>query len=71
MLYLNRRVGETIVINGNIEITTIEIRGKTVKFGIKSPDGTSIYRMEMVEKIRKTNIESQAEANLVKKFFGG
>jgi carbon storage regulator CsrA len=30
MLYLSRKIGESIVINNSIELTVIEVRGKTV-----------------------------------------
>ena len=38
MLALTRKKGESLVINNNIEITVLEIRGDQVKIGISAPD---------------------------------
>ena len=41
MLYLTRKVGDSVVIDDNIEVTVVEVRGKTVKLGFTFPeDGT-------------------------------
>lgn len=53
MLYLTRKKGEAIVIDGTIEITVIEIRGSSVKLGVTSPDGTKVLRREISEKIAR------------------
>ena len=37
MLALTRKKGESLVINNNIEITVLEIRGDQVKIGISAP----------------------------------
>lgn len=37
MLYLTRKVGDSVVINDNIEVTVVEVRGKTVKLGFTFP----------------------------------
>ncbi|HAE48762.1 MAG TPA: carbon storage regulator, partial [Tistrella mobilis] len=37
MLYLTRKVGEAVVINDEIEVTVIEVRGKTVRLGLTFP----------------------------------
>ena len=59
MLYLTRKIGESIVINDDIEITVVEIRGKSVKLGLTFPSEVSVYRREVYERI-------QAERGLVK-----
>jgi carbon storage regulator len=52
MLYLTRKIGESIVINDDIEITVIEIRGKSVKLGLTFPSEVSVYRREVYERIQ-------------------
>ncbi len=52
MLYLTRKIGESIVINDDIEITVIEIRGKSVKLGLTFPSDVSVYRREVYERIQ-------------------
>jgi carbon storage regulator len=56
MLYLTRKIGDSIIINNNIELTVVEIRGKTVKLGFEFPSGASILRKELHQKILEQNI---------------
>ncbi len=56
MLYLTRRIGESIIINDNIELTVTDIRGKTVKLGFLFPKEASILRKELHQKILEQNI---------------
>ena len=44
MLALTRKKGESLVINNNIEITVLEIRGDQVKIGITAPKEVPVYR---------------------------
>lgn len=56
MLYLSRKIGESIVINNTIELTVIEVRGKTVKIGFNFPPEASVLRKEIWEKIMAENL---------------
>ena len=56
MLYLTRKIGESIIINNNIELTVVEVRGKTVKLGFVFPKEASILRKELHQKIMEQNI---------------
>lgn len=56
MLYLSRKIGESIIINNNIELTVVEVRGKSVKLGFVFPKEASILRKELHEKIMEQNI---------------
>ena len=42
MLALTRKKGESIVINNNIEISVLEIRGDQIKIGISAPKDVPI-----------------------------
>lgn len=55
MLYLSRKVGESIVINNTIELTVIEVRGKAVKLGFTFPPEASVLRKEIHDKISAEN----------------
>lgn len=55
MLYLSRKVGESIVINNNIIMTVVEVRGKTAKLGFTFPPNASILRKEIYDRIREEN----------------
>ncbi len=64
MLFLTRKVGESIIINNDIELTVIEIRGKTAKLGFTFPADASVLRKELYERIRQENLAAaQAQAD--------
>ena len=47
MLALTRKKGESLVINNDIEITILEIRGDQIKLGVSAPKEVPIYRKEV------------------------
>ena len=55
MLALTRKKGEAIMINNNVEITVLEVRGDQVKIGISAPKDVSIYRKEVYLQIQEEN----------------
>jgi len=55
MLALSRKKGESLVINNNIEITVLELRGDQVKIGITAPKEIPIYRKEVYLQIEEEN----------------
>jgi len=52
MLFLTRKVGESVIINGEIEVTVVEVRGKSVKLGCTFPPHASVLRRELYERIK-------------------
>lgn len=54
MLVLTRRIGESIVINGNIIVTVNRIHGDRVSLGIKAPPAIPVHREEVQERIERT-----------------
>lgn len=60
MLYLTRKVGEAIIINENIELTIVEVRGKTAKLGITFPPEATVLRKELYERIKQENLAAAA-----------
>ena len=55
MLYLTRKVGESVIINDNIEVTVVEVRGKSVKLGFVFPPEASVLRREIYDRIQAEN----------------
>jgi len=51
VLILSRKVGETLVIGGNIEITVLGSKGNQVRLGINAPKEVSVHREEIQEKV--------------------
>lgn len=61
MLALSRKKDEAIIINNNIEVTIIEVKGDQVKLGIKAPKAVPVYRKEVYTQIREANKEASEE----------
>lgn len=51
MLVLSRKLGETIVIAGDIKITVVEVRGDKVRLGIEAPADIPVHRQEVHDAI--------------------
>lgn len=47
MLVLSRKKGERIVINGNIVVEVMEVRGDKVRLGIEAPKEMTVHRQEV------------------------
>lgn len=66
MLALSRKKNEAIIIDNNIEVTVLEVKGDQVKIGIAAPKEVSIYRKEVYLQIQKSNQDAgNAENNMV------
>ena len=55
MLALSRKRTESIVINNDIEVTVLEIKGDQVKIGITAPKSVPVYRKEVYAQIKDAN----------------
>ena len=53
MLVLSRKKNESIVINNDIVITVVEIRGDKVRLGIVAPKDVPVHRQEVYEAIQR------------------
>ena len=67
MLALTRKKGESLVVNNNIEITVLEIRGDQIKIGISAPKNVPVYRKEVYLQIQKEN-EASLKADWLEAF---
>ena len=61
MLALSRKKGEAIIVNNNVEITILEVKGDQVKIGISAPKEVPIYRKEVYIQVQEAN---QAAVNV-------
>ena len=59
MLVLSRKVGESIVIDGGIKLTVIEVRGDRVRLGFDGPREVAIHREEVFRNISQEATLSQ------------
>ncbi|MGA2974779.1 MAG: carbon storage regulator CsrA [Spirochaetia bacterium] len=55
MLILARRIGESIMIGDQVEISVVDIKGDQVKVGIKAPTQIKVYRREVYTAIQEEN----------------
>ena len=58
MLALSRKKNEAIVVNNNIEITILEVKGEQVKLGIAAPKEIPVYRKEVYLQIQNATREA-------------
>ena len=58
MLALSRKKNEALVINNNVEVTVLEIKGEQVKLGISAPREVPVYPKEVYVQIQDANKES-------------
>ena len=52
MLILTRRVGETVVIGNDIDITVLGVKGNQVRLGVNAPRNVSVHREEIYKRIK-------------------
>lgn len=52
MLILTRRVGEVLIINNNIKVTVLGVRGHQVRIGIDAPRDVEVHREEIFNRIQ-------------------
>lgn len=71
MLALSRKKDEAVIINDDIEITIIEIKGDQVKIGISAPKSVPIYRKEVYMHIQNANKEAAQSVDIknIKELF--
>ncbi|AMG83769.1 MULTISPECIES: carbon storage regulator CsrA [Microbacterium] len=63
MLVLTRRIGESVRIDGEIEVTLLDIKGDSVRIGVKAPRETRIQRTEIIEAVVAENVSAAADTD--------
>lgn len=67
MLVLTRRINESIVINDNVSVLVVEVRGDRVRLGIEAPKDVAVHRKEVYDVIRESHSgkpKNRAESHL-------
>ena len=71
MLYLTRKVGESVIINDDIRVTVVDIRGKSIKLGFTFPAEASVLREEIHQRIQEENRAAAASSDALAAALGG
>lgn len=69
MLFLTRKIGESIIINDDITLTVSEIRGSIVKLSFDYEKSNRILRKEIYDRIQDENRQAAAKSDDVKELI--
>ncbi|MCX7426130.1 MAG: carbon storage regulator CsrA [Planctomycetia bacterium] len=71
MLVLSRQRDESIVINDNVVVTIVDIRGDKVRLGIEAPQEIPVHRREVYDAIQRENLRAAQGASKEEGELGG
>lgn len=63
MLILTRRVGESIIINDNISVVVLGVKGQQVRIGVNAPEEVKVHREEIYDRIHLENLSKEGDSN--------
>lgn len=63
MLILTRRCGETIQIGTGVKVTIMSVKGNQVRVGIQAPEGVTILRSEILERLEPRAVAAPRKAH--------
>lgn len=63
MLILTRRVGETLMIDDDVTVTVLGVKGNQVRIGINAPKDVEVHREEIYQRIQRGKSGNDADGN--------
>lgn len=58
MLVLSRKCNQSIIINDNIKVTVVAIRGDKVRIGVDAPTDVEVHRQEIYNEIQQEKLDN-------------
>jgi len=58
MLILTRRVGETLKIGDDVNVTVLGVKGNQVRIGVDAPKNVAVHREEIYERIQREHTDA-------------
>jgi len=56
MLVLSRRIGESLILNDDVKIAVLGIKGNQVRLGVNAPKEVTVHREEIYLKIKREEL---------------
>lgn len=59
MLILTRRVGETLMVDDDVTVTVLGVKGNQVRIGVNAPKDTPVHREEIYRRIQREKLAEE------------